>query len=70
MLCLYISTTIPKTQLFTGKGLRLGGSSEVYQDNGSHFGDLSAIITENLPFWADFSSAPSHGSRVDGRVGN
>ena len=58
MLCLYINNN-PKTQLFMGKGLRLGGSSEVYQDNDSHFGDLSAIITENLPFWADFSSAPS-----------
>jgi len=58
MLCLYINNN-PKTQLFTGKSLRLGGSSEVYQDNGSHFGDLSAIITENLPLWADFSSAPS-----------
>jgi len=58
MLCLYINNN-PKTQLFTGKGLRLGGSSEVYQDNGSYFGDLSAIIIENMPFWADFSSAPS-----------
>jgi len=58
MLCLYINNN-QNTQLFTGKGLRLGGSSEVYQDNDSYFGDLSAIITENLPFWADFSSAPS-----------
>ncbi len=58
MLCLYINNN-QKTQLFTGKGLRLGGSSEVYKDNNSYFGDLSAIITENLPFWADFSSAPS-----------
>jgi phenylacetate-coenzyme A ligase PaaK-like adenylate-forming protein len=58
MLCNYINNN-PNTQLFTGKGLRLGGSSEVYQDNGSHFGDLSAIIIENMPFWADFSSAPS-----------
>lgn len=58
MLCLYINNN-PKTQLFTGKGLRLGGSSEVYKDNGSYFGDLSAIIIENMPFWADFSSAPS-----------
>jgi phenylacetate-coenzyme A ligase PaaK-like adenylate-forming protein len=58
MLCLYINNN-QDTQLFTGKGLRLGGSSEVYQDNDSYFGDLSAIITENLPFWADFSSAPS-----------
>ncbi len=31
----------------------------MYQDNGSYFGDLSAIIIENMPFWADFSSAPS-----------
>jgi phenylacetate-coenzyme A ligase PaaK-like adenylate-forming protein len=58
MLCWYI-TENEDTQLFTGKGLRLGGSSEVYQDNGSYFGDLSAIIIENMPFWADFSSAPS-----------
>ena len=31
----------------------------VYEDNNSYFGDLSAIIIENMPFWADFSSAPS-----------
>ncbi len=58
MLCLYINNN-EKTQLFVGKGLRLGGSSEVYLDNGSYFGDLSAIIIENMPFWANFSSAPS-----------
>jgi len=58
MLCLYINNN-EDTQLFTGKGLKLGGSTAIYQDNNSYFGDLSAIITENLPFWADFSSAPS-----------
>ena len=58
MLCLYINNN-EETQLFTGKGLRLGGSSEVYEDNNSYFGDLSAIIIENMPFWADFSSAPN-----------
>jgi hypothetical protein len=57
MLGLYINNN-PEAQLFTGKGLRLGGSSAVYEDNNSYFGDLSAIIIENLPFWADFSSAP------------
>ena len=57
MLCLYINNNTD-AQLFTGKGLRLGGSSAVYEDNNSYFGDLSAIIIENLPFWADFSSAP------------
>ena len=57
MLCLYINNN-PDAQLFTGKGLRLGGSAAIYQDNNSYFGDLSAIIIENMPFWADFSSAP------------
>lgn len=58
MLCLYINNN-EETQLFTGKALKLGGSSAIYEDNNSYFGDLSAIITENLPFWADYSSAPS-----------
>ena len=57
MLCLYFNNN-EEALLFTGKGLRLGGSSAVYEDNNSYFGDLSAIIIENMPFWADFSSAP------------
>jgi hypothetical protein len=57
MLCLYINNN-PDAQLFTGKSLRLGGSSAIYEDNNTYFGDLSAIIIENMPFWADFSSAP------------
>ncbi len=57
MLCLYINNN-EDAKLFTGKGLRLGGSSAVYEDNDTYFGDLSAIIIENMPFWADYSSAP------------
>lgn len=57
MLCLYINNN-EETTLFNGKALRLGGSNAVYEDNNSYFGDLSAIIIENMPFWADFSSAP------------
>lgn len=57
MLCMFFNNN-PDAELFTGKGLRLGGSSAVYQDNNSYFGDLSAIIIENMPFWADFSSSP------------
>ncbi|PCH49249.1 MAG: hypothetical protein COC22_07015 [Flavobacteriaceae bacterium] len=57
MLCLYFNNN-PDSQLFTGKSLRLGGSSTIYEDNNSFFGDLSAIIIENMPFWADYSSAP------------
>ncbi len=58
MLCLYINNN-ENTEMFKGKALRLGGSSTVYEDNETFFGDLSAILIENMPFWADFSSAPS-----------
>ena len=57
MLCLYINNN-EEAGLFNGRGLRLGGSSAIYEDNDTYFGDLSAIIIENMPFWADFSSAP------------
>jgi len=57
MLCLYINNN-PDAKLFTGKSLRLGGSASVHKDSDSYFGDLSAIIIENMPFWADVSSAP------------
>jgi hypothetical protein len=65
MLCLYFNNN-EEAQLFTGKGLRLGGSSAVYEDNNSYFGDLSAIIIENMPFWADFSSAPKQETALMG----
>ncbi len=58
MLCLFINNNVD-TEIFKGKGLKLGGSSAVYKDNESFFGDLSAIIIENMPFWADIGSAPS-----------
>jgi len=58
MLCLYINNN-EETEMFKGKGLGLGGSRAVYEDNDTYFGDLSAIIIENMPFWADISSAPS-----------
>ncbi len=58
MLCMYV-TNNDDSEMFKGKALRLGGSSTVYEDNETFFGDLSAIIIENMPFWADFSSAPS-----------
>ena len=45
--------------MLAGKCLRLGGSKELYQENNSYFGDLSAIIIDNLPFWAELSSTPS-----------
>lgn len=59
MLCLYLNNN-QDSQLFTGKSLRLGGSKQLYEDNNTIFGDLSAIIIDNLPFWAEFSSTPSN----------
>jgi len=58
LLCMYLNNN-ENAQLFTGKSLRLGGSKELYKKNGTSFGDLSAIIIDNMPFWADYSSTPS-----------
>ncbi|MBL7472398.1 GH3 auxin-responsive promoter family protein [Robertkochia sediminum] len=59
MLSLYFNNN-EDSRLFDGKSLRLGGSKELYQDRNTFFGDLSAIIIDNLPFWAEMSSTPSH----------
>ncbi|WP_419213831.1 GH3 auxin-responsive promoter family protein [Maribacter sp. X9] len=59
LLCLYLNNN-ENSQLFTGKSLRLGGSKELYEDNGSFFGDLSAILIDNMPMWAEYSSTPSN----------
>lgn len=58
LLCMYLNNN-PDSQLFVGKSLRLGGSKELYKSNGTAFGDLSAILIDNMPFWAEFSSTPS-----------
>ena len=49
----------PETGIFSGKGLTLGGSHKINNfSNRSYYGDLSAIIIENLPFWAEFIRTP------------
>ncbi|MGO1584882.1 GH3 auxin-responsive promoter family protein [Mesonia sp.] len=59
LLCLYLNNN-ENSQLFTGKSLRLGGSKELYRKNGTVFGDLSAILIDNMPFWATYSSTPNN----------
>lgn len=59
MLCMYLNNN-PQSQMFTGKSLRLGGSKEIYKNNGTSYGDLSAILIDNMPFWAEYSSTPSN----------
>jgi hypothetical protein len=57
LLCLYLNNN-ENSELFTGKSLRLGGSSD---PRGQQlFFDLSAILIENMPIWAEFSSTPSN----------
>lgn len=58
LLCLYLNNN-EDSGLFLGKSLRLGGSSQIYENNNTYFGDLSAILIENMPIWAEFSSTPS-----------
>ena len=59
LLCMYLNNNC-NSRLFTGKSLRLGGSKEIYQNNGTSYGDLSALLIYNMPFWASFSSTPSN----------
>ena len=59
LLCLYLNNN-ENSEMFLGKSLRLGGSSQIYENNNTFFGDLSAILIENMPIWAEFSSTPSN----------
>jgi hypothetical protein len=58
LLCIYLNNN-ENSEMFLGKSLRLGGSSQIYENNNTFFGDLSAILIENMPLWADFSSTPN-----------
>ena len=59
LLCMYLNNN-ENSKLFTGKSLRLGGSKKLYKENGTSYGDLSAIIIDNMPFWAEYSSTPNN----------
>lgn len=58
LIALYVNNH-PESELFQHKNLRLGGSSEMYQDFNTKFGDLSAILIENLPYWVEVINTPS-----------
>jgi hypothetical protein len=50
----------PTTQMFTGKGLVLGGSHQINQlCEDIHYGDLSAVLIKNLPMWAEYYRTPN-----------
>lgn len=59
-LAIYTSN-FPETKIFSGKALTLGGSHRINNySNQSYYGDLSAILIENIPFWANFLRTPHH----------
>ncbi len=52
--------THPDTKVLKGKTITLGGSRRVNNfSNNSYYGDLSAIMLENVPFWTDFIRTPT-----------
>ncbi|NEU09976.1 GH3 auxin-responsive promoter family protein [Flavihumibacter sp. R14] len=58
LLSLYCNNR-PDARIFTGKCLVLGGSHQINQLNSeSSYGDLSAVLIKNLPFWAEFYRTP------------
>ena len=59
MLCIYLNNN-ENSNMFLGKSLRLGGSRKIYENNDNYFGDLSAILIDNLPIWAELISTPNN----------
>ncbi|MFC1734255.1 GH3 auxin-responsive promoter family protein [candidate division KSB1 bacterium] len=50
----------PDTLMFDGRGLSMAGSHSMSEvNNETYYGDLSAILVQNLPFWAEFIRVPS-----------
>lgn len=61
LISIYVNNN-PDTQMFTGKGLAIGGSHQLNEfdpNHDSHYGDVSAVIMQNLPIWAQFIRTPS-----------
>lgn len=49
----------PESNLLTGKGLVIGGSHQVNQLNEEmFFGDLSAVLMQNMPMWGHWIRTP------------
>ncbi|HEY0040224.1 MAG TPA: GH3 auxin-responsive promoter family protein [Flavisolibacter sp.] len=49
----------PESDLLTGKALVIGGSHQINQFNDEvQYGDLSAVILQNSPFWSNWIRTP------------
>jgi hypothetical protein len=61
LISIYVNN-YPDTKLFDGKGLAVGGSHQINEydsSESSNYGDVSAVIMQNLPPWAQFIRTPS-----------
>lgn len=61
MLSLYFNN-YPDANMFSGKGLAIGGSHQINpfdEQAKSYYGDVSAVILQNLPWWAQMVRTPS-----------
>jgi len=59
MLSIYCNN-YPNNYMFAGRGLAMGGSHRITEINNENYydGDLSALIVQNLPYWAEFIRVP------------
>ncbi len=61
MISIYVNNH-PETKVFAGKTLAIGGSHQINtldKNSNSQYGDVSAVIMKNLPFWAQMTRTPS-----------
>lgn len=60
LLSIYVNNC-PDARLFNGKGVAVGGSHQINELDptaSSYYGDVSAVIMQNLPPWAQFIRTP------------
>lgn len=59
MLSLYVNNFNQSSRMFKGVGITLGGSSQINPWNPNiSYGDVSAVLIQNLPYWAQLIRAP------------
>ena len=60
LLSIYLNNH-PESTILSGRAIGMGGSHQITEINNQEYydGDLSAILIQNLPFWAEFKRTPS-----------
>ncbi|MEZ4804110.1 MAG: GH3 auxin-responsive promoter family protein [Bacteroidia bacterium] len=55
----YYCLNVPESEIFDGKSLLIGGSHKINAFNqNSYYGDLSAVLMNNMPTWANLLKTP------------